>query len=142
MNQKEGDRVRENTYYLAALLLGGALLTALLVYLLFLQNRVSVPPCMIYELTGLYCPACGGTRAVLALLRGDVLGSLYYHPVVVYFCGVYFFYVGGQTAGRLLRKSPPAFFRFRKWFVRVGLGLLLLHTIARNILLLCFGIPI
>lgn len=29
------------------------------------------------------CPACGTTRALLCLLRGDVAHSLYYHPLAV-----------------------------------------------------------
>ncbi|MBQ2106068.1 MAG: DUF2752 domain-containing protein, partial [Lachnospiraceae bacterium] len=28
-------------------------------------------PCVVQELTGLYCPGCGGTRALKALLKGD-----------------------------------------------------------------------
>ncbi|MFC5947925.1 DUF2752 domain-containing protein [Pseudonocardia lutea] len=31
--------------------------------------------CPFHEVTGLFCPACGATRAVLALARGDVLAA-------------------------------------------------------------------
>ncbi|MDO4283068.1 MAG: DUF2752 domain-containing protein [Clostridia bacterium] len=41
-------------------------------------------PCAILEKTGYYCPGCGGTRAVKALLHGDILSSLKYHPLVLY----------------------------------------------------------
>ena len=34
------------------------------------------PRCPIYALTGIYCPGCGGQRAVSALLHGDVLDAL------------------------------------------------------------------
>jgi hypothetical protein len=33
-------------------------------------------------LTGLYCPVCGGTRSLEALVRGDVLSSLRFHLIV------------------------------------------------------------
>jgi hypothetical protein len=33
------------------------------------------PACPIHALTGLLCPGCGGTRAVLALLHGDLIGA-------------------------------------------------------------------
>ena len=32
--------------------------------------------CPIHAVTGWYCPGCGGTRAVGALLRGDLVGAL------------------------------------------------------------------
>ena len=31
------------------------------------------PRCTLHETTGLNCPGCGGTRAVFALMHGDVL---------------------------------------------------------------------
>ena len=34
------------------------------------------PPCIFNKLTGLYCPGCGNTRALAALLHGDIAGSL------------------------------------------------------------------
>ena len=33
-------------------------------------------PCAFYVTTGLYCPTCGATRAVISLLSGDVLNAL------------------------------------------------------------------
>lgn len=39
---------------------------------------------MFHLATGLYCPGCGGTRALAALLRGQFLTSFQYHPLVPY----------------------------------------------------------
>ena len=41
-------------------------------------------PCLFRAMTGLYCPGCGGTRAVQYLLQGRLLLSLRYHPLVLY----------------------------------------------------------
>ncbi len=40
--------------------------------------------CIFHSLTGLYCPGCGGTRAVRTLLQGDLRMSVQYHPLVLY----------------------------------------------------------
>lgn len=36
-----------------------------------------LPKCMFHQLTGLYCPGCGATRALSALLHGDIKASLH-----------------------------------------------------------------
>ena len=38
--------------------------------------------CPLLRLTGIPCPGCGMTRAVLALLRGDFAGALQLHGMV------------------------------------------------------------
>ncbi len=42
-----------------------------------------LPPCPSYWLTGLYCPGCGATRALHALLHGDIEKALSMNPVFV-----------------------------------------------------------
>ncbi len=42
----------------------------------------SYPTCVLYSLTGIYCPACGGTRAAFDLLHGDVAGAMARNPAV------------------------------------------------------------
>ena len=39
---------------------------------------------MFLLMTGLYCPGCGGTRALKAFLRGEFLTSFRYHPLILY----------------------------------------------------------
>ena len=36
-----------------------------------------LPKCMFHQLTGLYCPGCGATRALSAMLHGNVKASLH-----------------------------------------------------------------
>lgn len=42
-----------------------------------------LPPCPSEWLTGLFCPGCGSTRALHALLHGDVAAALSYNPLLV-----------------------------------------------------------
>lgn len=41
-----------------------------------------LPQCRFHQLTGFLCPACGNTRAVLALLQGHPLRSIGYNPMI------------------------------------------------------------
>ena len=49
----------------------GALLAAIPLYLFDPAESAFFPPCPSHALTGLYCPGCGSTRALHALLHGD-----------------------------------------------------------------------
>ena len=42
-----------------------------------------LPKCMLYKWTGLYCPGCGATRALSALLHGDVKASLHNNVLLI-----------------------------------------------------------
>lgn len=49
--------------------------------------------CILKELTGISCPACGMSRALLSLVRFDIAGAFRYHPVfwvfpIACFCGI------------------------------------------------------
>jgi hypothetical protein len=41
--------------------------------------------CSVKSHLGIECPGCGTQRALIALLRGDVIGSVHYHPGVILF---------------------------------------------------------
>lgn len=43
-----------------------------------------LPPCMFYKLTGFSCPGCGCTRAVEALIEGNIMACIRYNPIIIY----------------------------------------------------------
>lgn len=90
------------------------------------------PPCAFFTRTGLYCPGCGGTRALKSLLRGDIIRAFLYHPFVVYFAFAYMFFM-------VYEFCKKHFKTFRKIFpveivIDVGVGFLLLQWIVKVIL--------
>ena len=46
-------------------------------------------PCMFNKLTGLCCPGCGGTRAARALMKGEILKSIYDYPPLLFGVVIY-----------------------------------------------------
>lgn len=42
-----------------------------------------MPPCPFRVLTGLYCPGCGSTRCLSALLHGDLATAMAMNPLLV-----------------------------------------------------------
>lgn len=52
-------------------------------YVTALAEHPLFPDCYFYTATGYLCPACGNTRAVLSLIRGHLLQSLAYNPMIL-----------------------------------------------------------
>lgn len=101
-----------------------------------------VPPCVLRTLTGFYCPGCGGTRAVLALLRGDVLESLYCHPMVVYAAALSAWFLISNTVQRLSHGKIRIGMRYRHIYAAVAVALTILSMLVHNILKIVFGIEL
>lgn len=64
------------------------------------QYTGDLTACSFAQTTGLPCPGCGGTRAVILLFHGKLWLSLYFHPAVIAFVLLYVHFV----ALYLLRK--------------------------------------
>lgn len=80
---------------------------------IFIPTKI-FPPCMFHALTGFSCPGCGSTRAVSALLRGDLLTSLKLQPAIFYCSLVYTTFVLSHTLALLIngiKKKHPSLFK-------------------------------
>ncbi|MDQ2587817.1 hypothetical protein CKY47_28270 [Saccharothrix yanglingensis] len=47
------------------------------------QPGALLPPCPLYAITGVQCPACGSTRMVHALLHGDLAAAWHFNAVML-----------------------------------------------------------
>lgn len=98
-------------------------------------------PCVFRLLTGLYCPGCGGTRAVLALLTGRPLVSFLYHPLVLY-CVV--LAVWFAVSYLLYRRTGKQVYRryLENRYVYAGVLLTAVNFLVKNYFLLIHGVDI
>lgn len=79
------------------------------------------PPCVFHKLLGLYCPGCGNTRALAALLHGDIAGSLAKNILLI----------PGLITLAVLWYKPNA--ALNRYFSRTILIVVIVFFVARNL---------
>lgn len=94
-------------------------------------------PCAFQQLLHIYCPGCGGTRAVYSLLRFRLWESFLEHPVVLFTALVGTeYYIGAIIT--LIRNNGKRYYYVRVWFCYVALGIIVVNFILKNLLLIVF----
>lgn len=89
--------------------------------------------CFILKYLKLYCPACGGTRAVQALFHLDIIASLKYNPLVLY-TGISFYLYSILDIFRIYEKiNNKKLTIIRKSLINIGLIIMIISTILKNI---------
>lgn len=90
------------------------------------------PTCPFLMLTGLYCPGCGGLRAVHALAHGDLGAALGFNPFVVVM-GLVAAFLWGRWALGSWRGRPSAGKSIHPAYIWTFLGLMIVFWIVRNV---------
>lgn len=98
-------------------------------------------PCIFHSLTGLYCPGCGGSRALTALVHMDVLKSVIYHPFVLYGGGLYTVFMVTHTV-KWLSHGKIKGLKYRDRYVYFGVALVIGNWILKNLLLVIWNIEL
>ena len=99
-------------------------------------------PCMFHLLTGWYCPGCGGTRAVYALLRGQWLRSFVLHPLVPCTAAIGGWFMVSQTIERLSRGRIRIALHFREVYIWIALGIIIVNVIVKNLALILWNVDL
>lgn len=95
------------------------------------------PSCFARQHVGMYCTGCGATRAVLAILHGHFFESLYFNVVVLYVVAFYSVYVL-RGALYFISKGKYRYMKFHVVYVFVGLGIVVVQAIVKNVALFVY----
>lgn len=124
---------KTNITYLTVLITYIILFIAIVSYLLFLKNFIEIPMCPVYKYLGLYCPACGGTRAVISLFNFHIIDSILYNPIVLYTLITSTFYLIIETINIKFKKSISLPWKI---LIYIGLAILIINWIIQNLFIL------
>ena len=110
----------------------------------YLQTRLPIfaIPCLLRTFTGYYCPGCGGTRAVYALLHLKLWRSFCYHPMVPYVAAVYAWFMISHTIEKLSRHRLRIGMKWNPVWLWAALVILLLNVLVKDGALLFFHVDL
>lgn len=122
---------KKNVRQLLLIVLPFALAGVLYLISLFVIKYIKLPPCIFYFTTGFYCPGCGNTRAVIALLHGDILLSLRQNAMIItaIVCGIILYTEPVFKAfGKTNYRSPIRNY----YFLYIMIGIFTVYCLVRN----------
>lgn len=90
-------------------------------------------PCGLKQHFHLYCPGCGGTHAMEALLHFDFAASIQYNPLVLYMvvCVLYYYI---KTLVLLIKNHGTAEYSMHLGYLWGFVALMVLVFVVRNLL--------
>lgn len=142
MKEIERKKLENNFYIIGLCLLGVLLLFVVLKQMMPKFLEFEQMPCLLHLLTGLYCPGCGGTRAVKALLRGKILQSFAYHPIVLYGVSIYVWFMVSHTIEKLSKGKFRIGMHYRDSYLWIALAIVVINIAVKDIALTACGIDI
>ena len=95
---------RKSIYFLIFLNLPIVIISV--IYNLFFEGGL-ISECVFRETFGLYCPGCGGSRAVNSLLKFNLLRSFLYYPPIL-LCAALILFLDVRLAVFLFRKNQKS----------------------------------
>lgn len=93
-----------------------------------------IPPCWVQQTTGLFCLACGGTRCVIYMLKGNWIQAFFSH--MVFFLGILYLLVINIVYVINLNKEKKmlTWIYPKHWYAIIFAVMLIIYTIIRNLL--------
>lgn len=132
------EKMQMKIFYMC-LFLAGALF---ILYLSGIDFGQWLPGCFLYEKYHLYCPGCGGTRAVRLLFTGHIWKSFLYHPGVLFAAVLYLWFMVSQTIERFSNGKLKVGLPYSDKFLYWEMAVILLQCLIKNLVKISLGIGI
>ena len=108
-------------------------LFAILIALIFFYIG-KTPPCIFFEVTGLYCAGCGAGRAFLSLLRGNFFTAFRCNPLMLILSPLVAYYLLKVYISFVFKKDILPFPKIRgRWLGITLLVAIVAFWILRNV---------
>lgn len=122
---------KDNSVFIAILITYIIIFLLVIIYFSFLQDFISIPVCPIYNHFGVYCPACGGTRATISLLNFDIISSISFNPIVIYTLLFSTLYLITESINIAFKRNINI---HAKLILKIGIFILFANCIIKNII--------
>ncbi len=111
-------------------------IAALLLFPLYLKIIPYIPTmskCDMVEALHIYCPGCGATRALKALLRFDIISSFKLNPIVPVSAALFVIYDIAMAVSLIIGKERKLF--IKTIYLIILFSAWMIYAVVRNILL-------
>ena len=108
-----------------------AVLAAGIGYGLFCVKTGMGIPCVLHEVTGLECPGCGISRAILALARLDFAAAFDYNAVWPLIIG-YLLWIAIAGSAAYVKRGEFGYLPGKTWMHAVILSVVVVYGVVRN----------
>ena len=123
---------RKQRLYRVLALWGGVLLLGMAYGLFCVKTGLGIP-CVLHQVTGLECPGCGISRAILALARLDFAAAFGYNAIWPLILG-YLLWVAAAGSLAYVKRGEFGYLPGKTWMHAVILGAVVAYGILRNFL--------
>ena len=122
------------------LIVTGILIVSKHVFFPAMHWPFQMPPCVFRTLTGYFCPGCGGTRSLKALLSGKLFVCAIDFPMIFYAAVVFAWFMISQTIERISSHRIPIGMKYRHAWVYASLVIVIIHFVVKNLFYIKTGV--
>ena len=96
--------------------------------------------CGFHDILHLYCPGCGGTRAIDVLFSFRFMDSFLDNPIVLYVAGVGIYYYIAAFYTFVIKRDGKIYYKLPLCLLWIALGIVIGFFVLRNVLLIVWKI--